>query len=427
MLPIFKPQTWARWRRRQRRLVKFSLAAFLVHIFWPRHLNIGTNLEHERHQYFIDPSRIGRVFIAANHYDSEHILESHWIPAVLALIQILGRENVFVSIAASRSSDNTLSVLWYFDQLLGQMGVERKIKLEEETHDKWVTRRPEMGDTGWVVTPVGNHKWRRIPFLASVRNQVLGPLDDPQVVNATRGFDKLLFLNDIIFTAHDALALLNTRGGDYGAVCALDFVPDRVFYDSFVMRDSRHRRVASQARYPYVGSGPTRDALLRGHPAPVTSCWNGMAAFDAKPFLSLDKPLRFRAINDTLAQRHVEASECCLIHADNPESQRRGVWVNPQVRVAYNEDVYLRMRSWPTFKDKFLGSWLNLWNDFSGMPWSKPEITSAITEWLGEDPTRRDSEPGLFCLEDEMQILTAKSWQIVRKPKGRRLQWKQDP
>jgi Cryptococcal mannosyltransferase 1 len=225
------------------------------------------------------------------------------------------------------------------------------------------------------------------------------------------------------------LTLLDTRGGDYAAACALDFLPNRWFYDTFVMRDTQHRRVSNQAQYPYFGTGSTRDALVRGDPTPVTSCWNGMAAFDAKPFLAPGKPLRFRAIDDSFAQRHVEASECCLIHVDNPETTRRGVWVNPQVRVAYHEDAYLQMKSWPTAMDRLFGAWLNFRNDITGMPWPKSWITGAVKEWLEEDPTRRGSEPGLFCLEDQMQILNAQSWQTVRKPRpaaGGRLQWKKD-
>ncbi|KAH6896399.1 cryptococcal mannosyltransferase 1-domain-containing protein, partial [Coprinopsis sp. MPI-PUGE-AT-0042] len=436
-LLVLKSQARAYRRRLLSRLFSLFLAsAFLVYILWPTLPQASTtvtqlsDLDNARNLHIIHPSRIGRVFIAANHYDSEHMLESHWIPAVLGLVQALGKENVFISIAASRSPDNTLPLLWDFAQLLKKMGVENRIKLEEETHETWANHRPDTGDKGWVITPIGNHKWRRIPFLASVRNRVFEPLDDPKVVNATRGFDKVLFLNDIIFTVEDALTLLNTRGGDYGAACAMDFLIDRKFYDTFVMRDSQQRMVANQAQYPYFGAGPTREALLRGQPVPVTSCWNGMTAFDAKPFVSRTNPLRFRGVDDTLAQHHVEASECCLIHADNPESKRKGVWVNPHVRVAYHEDAYLLMRNWPTLKDKVTGAWFNFRNDFSGMPYPKEWITNAVKNWLEEDATREGSEPGLFCLEDQMQILTAQSWQTVKKPRKNnngRLQWKQDP
>lgn len=36
--------------------------------------------------------------------------------------------------------------------------------------------------------------------------------------------------------------------------------------------------------------------------------------FDVAPFYS---GLECRGIDDSLAQKHVEASECCLIHVDN--------------------------------------------------------------------------------------------------------------
>lgn len=201
MAPILKLQSRGCQRRRQRRLLALVLTSVVsFYILWPTLLVVRASFEGKQNQQLIDTSRIGRVFIAANHYDSERVLEAYWIPAVLALIRALGRENVFVSIAASKSSDNTLSVLAHFDQLLGSMGVDRRIKLEEETHEKLVANRPEEGDKGWVLTPVGNHQWRRIPFLAGVRNRVLEPLADSRVVNATSGFDKVLFLNDIVFT-----------------------------------------------------------------------------------------------------------------------------------------------------------------------------------------------------------------------------------
>ncbi|KAH6888372.1 cryptococcal mannosyltransferase 1-domain-containing protein [Coprinopsis sp. MPI-PUGE-AT-0042] len=392
-LLVLKSQARAYRRRLLSRLFSLFLAsAFLL-----------SDLDNARNLHIIHPSRIGRVFIAANHYDSEHMLESHWIPAVLGLVQALGKENVFISIAASRSPDNTLPLLWDFAQLLKKMGVENRIKLEEETHETWANHRPDTGDKGW---------WRRIPFLASVRNRVFEPLDDPKVVNATRGFDKVLFLNDISSRCvEDALTLLNTRGGDYGAACAMYFLIDRKFYDTFVMRDSQQRMVANQANTLTLARDQPAKHSYEDNQS-LSSCWNGMTAFDAKPF------------------HHVEASECCLIHADNPESKRKGVWVNPHVRVAYHEDAYLLMRNWPTLKDKVTGAWFNFRNDFSGMPYPKEWITNAVKNWLEEDATREGSEPGLFCLEDQMQILTAQSWQTVKKPRKNnngRLQWKQDP
>ena len=59
----------------------------------------------------------------------------------------------------------------------------------------------------------------------------------------------------------------------------------------------------------------------------------------APPFTTLS-PLLFRGLPDSLAQSHLEASECCLVHADNPLSATHGVYVNPQVRVAYSQAAY---------------------------------------------------------------------------------------
>jgi hypothetical protein len=51
-------------------------------------------------------------------------------------------------------------------------------------------------------------------------------------------------------------------------------------------------------------------------------------------------PLHFRAINDNLAIDHLEASECCLIHADNPLSVSKGVFLNPNVESGYDGSSY---------------------------------------------------------------------------------------
>ena len=72
---------------------------------------------------------------------------------------------------------------------------------------------------------------------------------------------------------------------------------------------------------------------------------------DASTFYAYD--LTFRGVPDSLVSQHVEGSECCLIHADNPLSRTKGVWVNPYVRVAYSGSTYesvhphgLRLSTW---------------------------------------------------------------------------------
>ena len=80
---------------------------------------------------------------------------------------------------------------------------------------------------------------KRIAFLAEVRNRALRPLEaDPPV-----HFDKVLFLNDVMFNPVDAIQLLLSTNVDasgraqYGAVCAVDFINPFKFYDRFTTRD----------------------------------------------------------------------------------------------------------------------------------------------------------------------------------------------
>lgn len=73
-----------------------------------------------------------------------------------------------------------------------------------------------------------------------------------------------------------------------------------------------------------------------------------------------DQGLTFRAIDDSLAAKHLEGSECCLIHADNPESDTRGVYLNPNVLVGYDRRAYELVHSdgsWLTHAQILYGLW----------------------------------------------------------------------
>lgn len=139
----------------------------------------------------------GRVFIASNHWNSGKILRSHWCDAVVGLITKLGPENVYFSLYESGSWDDTKEVIRELDRRLGKLGVARNIILDETTHMDEISKPP---GEGWVETKRGKKELRRIPYLAKLRNIVLEPLEWPEVLNATHSFDKILFLNDVIFT-----------------------------------------------------------------------------------------------------------------------------------------------------------------------------------------------------------------------------------
>lgn len=134
------------------------------------------------------------------------------------------------------------------------------------------------------------------------------------------------------------------------------------------------------------------------------------AAFNAKPFQSLENPLRFRAIPDSLAGYHVEASECCLIHYDNPLSEKLGVWINPQVRVGYSQAAYsaVSLGEWPTQYELRWGNWNSKWTWWirDPGPWLKVSLRS--WQWRRQFPDLK--EPGLSCLEDLAMVLTEDGW-----------------
>ncbi|KAI5292225.1 Obg-like ATPase, partial [Ascosphaera acerosa] len=206
--------------------------------------------------------------------------------------------------------------------------------------------------------------------------------------------------------------LLNTRNGSYAAACALDFAHARAFYDSFALRDLNGKTTYSSA-YPYLSERTARNALGRGEPVPVQSCWNGLAVFDAAPFTpppppaSDGQPLRFRGISDSLAAHHVEGSECCLIHYDNPLTRSKGVWVNPHVRVGYNAAARASVdpaagARFPS-RSEAVGGWL--WSVLAaatGLPWRNGRIGREVSAWRREaagndEPGKRlDSAPQSF-------------------------------
>ena len=170
---------------------------------------------------------------------------------------------------------------------------------------------------------------RRIVTLAHVRNQALAPLFEHNNNGSSSSYDRIVYLNDIIFRLDDVVKLLNTNGGDFDAACGLDFFGR--FYDVFATREIDGRWVGS-GDYPYFADKTSQTLLRHGQPVPVYSCWNGMAVFAAQPFIN--HHLQFRAILPKEPQPPVEASECCLIFTDLREVQKDArVFINPQVKV----------------------------------------------------------------------------------------------
>ncbi|KAK3987236.1 cryptococcal mannosyltransferase 1-domain-containing protein [Cladorrhinum sp. PSN332] len=353
-----------------------------------------------------------RVFIASLHWNNEKILRSDWNKGVVELVNTFGPENVFVSVYEGGSWDDSKGALRELDQELEKIGVGKKIVLDGETHAELVAKPPAR--EGWIVTPNGKKSPRRIPYLSNLRNLSLQPLLDLAENGTT--FDHVLFLGDVVFSVPDILALLTTNSGHYAAACSLDFSKPPSFYDTFALRDSSGHEHATQT-WPYFRSSRSRKAVLSHSSAvPVSSCWNGIVAMPAPSFLGISG-LKFRGVSDTLAASHLEGSECCLIHADNPASKAKGVFLNPHVRVGYNKEAYKAVHpeggsSWLSLWQIWFGIWKNRVARWTTTSWFKEyRVRSRIAGWKnGGLPGEVREEKGDFCLINEMQVVVHNGW-----------------
>ncbi|KAJ4293217.1 hypothetical protein N0V90_008499 [Kalmusia sp. IMI 367209] len=355
------------------------------------------------------PRNAKRIYIAAQHWNTARLLRDRWNDALLALVKELGVENVYVTIYESGSYDDTKGALRELDTALGQLEVKRHITLSDISHKDEITKQPT--DHGWIKIPSGETALRRIPFLANLRNQILDTLQE--LHSQGHKFDNILFLNDVVFTPEDVLRLLNTNDGDYAAACSLDFSLPPYFYDTFALRDSQGHEAVMQT-WPYFRSSASRYATENFLPVPVASCWNGMVTMPVAPFLS-KSPIRFRGISDSLGESHLEGSECCLIHADNPLSVTNGVFLNPVVRVGYNATSFDAIHS--QYEElSMLDIWKGVWKNRI-LRWL---TTPVLKEWVVRQRVKNwrkkhgsEDEPGGFCLINEMQVIHEKGWRHV--------------
>lgn len=143
---------------------------------------------------------------------------------------------------------------------------------------------------------------------------------------------------------------------------------------------------------------------------------------DATPFYDRLSPLRFRGIPDSLATHHLEGSECCLIHADNPLSSQKGVWLNPEVRVAYNGKAYEAVHppgsaTWTTGWQRLTGKWENrMRRRLTSDGLKSRKMFHRLRSWqkgTDRDKKQKRAEPGEFCLVDEMHVIVNIGWAHV--------------
>ena len=373
-------------------LVPYVICGLLLiaGVFFPGYSNPPLRYDELRHRVLEHGETANiyneKIFIAASLYDKEgEIVSGQWGQSVLHLIDILGPQNVFLSIYENDPDPLAQAVLDSFAQNV-------------TSAKAIVTEQLDLSKLHHVSTPDGTQRLKRIEFLADVRNRALRPLyDETSIAHSTR-FDKLLYLNDIVFDPIDAANLLLSTNVDemtgrtqYRAACATDFIMPFKFYDTFATRDLEGYDMGVPFYPWFTGAGKAesrKDVLAQKDAVRVKSCWGGMVAFEAKWFqMAFDSTnstaaatlptglpkaqaahmsyhtdprdsdrdvlessqlsysnssLRFRAVHDT----YWDASECCLIHADlsamDPASlpgNETGIYMNPYIRVAYDSSV----------------------------------------------------------------------------------------
>lgn len=440
--------------RQWRRAIRYGLYAFLFVVFldifrlFGSYRTFSNNLLVQKVTHVADLPREVRnqkIYISAQFWTSEDVLASFWLTQFLKLVDVLGRENIYVSILESGSLDNTANAIRWLDFELGKLGVERTIVNDPTTHADAVNAGAvdEYGHhkSGWIETNdpnvlSGTKELRRIPYLSALRNQGLEPLIDMHMKHG-RLFDKILYLNDVYFEPSDILTLLATNEGHYDVACGIDFHYPPAFYDTFALRDLEERGPV-MATFPYFRAQSTREDILAGRPARVASCWNGVLIVDAAPYYDriegtehgqrMNAGLRFRGVPDSLALRHLEASECCLIHADLVARGHggRGIFLNPAVRVGYNAHAYALTHT--GLEKGFVSRWgyvFGVWKNrlarwksngiSSSAGQNMHEIYRRIAKWEAEGAKNGEhrKEVGGFCTIDEMHILIWNGWKHV--------------
>ncbi|ESZ92644.1 glycosyltransferase family 69 protein [Sclerotinia borealis F-4128] len=394
----FMDKSFSPWRlaskllRAFRRICKptYIFLFFILFLCW----QIILNASYTNPPKFSIPSD-EKVFIAANIVDAK-LIDGLWGDNLVALVDAIGKERVFVSVYGGPK--NSLV------RLEGRLhGVQKKIVAE-------VDDAIDLSALHRITLPSGQTRIKRIEYLADVRNKALDPITSGEM---TEKYDRVLFLNDVLFEVEGAMRLLwgtniNEEGrAEYKAVCGTDFISSWKFYDTYATRDTEGYSIGVTI-FPWFGGkgeSTSRNDVLAGKDAVrVKSCWGGIVAFDARFFQtkianttsSISKerepedsdhiyerstsptelPLKFRSEPESFW----DSSECCLIHADilatpdfpdfttnTNENWGEGIFMNPFVRVAYDARSFNNIKYAKRFERLFV-PWQAMINYLAHLP-----------------------------------------------------------
>ncbi|KAF2666517.1 hypothetical protein BT63DRAFT_426973 [Microthyrium microscopicum] len=415
-----------RWKRLIVRCILFFFIASLMLLFITPIFNPSYSIR-PAHYKGNNPHN-EKVFIAANIID-EDMIRGPWGNAVKNLVELIGPDNVYLSIYENDSGDGVKNAL-------------HELSAVVKCRSNIISGHIDLDKFPRIQILPNDSRIKRLSYLAQVRNHAIEPIEYTNATTSTSTitkFDKLLFLNDVVFSPRDAADLLFATGVSttgrttYHAACAMDYINPLKFYDRFAMRDHEYYE-AGLPFFPWFVNGGRNadsfhDVMAMSDSVRVKSCWGGMVAFEAKWFRQQDLPqkperelkaLRFRSEPDAFW----DASECCLIHADlealvtdsHLGTQAR-IFVNPYIRTAYDANTF----SWLEFTRRFerlftvphmLIGWL------LRQPWAAVRRNDPVgrtisrREWTYQAPARPPPKDQKFGIADIPQF---GRWETVQR------------
>ena len=342
-------------------------------------------------------------FVALNLFNNEAIMEQLQ-DQLLLLAEVLGEDNIYVSVWENGSRDGTKAAMAELSAALTERGVRHKVVAGNSSW--WdmcpLLATPELRracDACEFVALRNCAESVRIPVMALIRNQALlplfgvdtmeglyaraaaaaaaaaqaGPASSGGLGRATHvarhlGFThptQVVFLNDVLLYARDVVELLSTQGGRYDLACAADFESMQL-YDVWVARDLHGASLSGW--YPYVRERAAQARLVAGQPFRVYSCWNGIVALPADALVSEGllfrswRPGELRSLHAETNASHIwsdacPVSECHLVCKDLWAAGRTRIYMNPRVRVVYNAESEMSGRVWLPLINGALLSW----------------------------------------------------------------------
>lgn len=311
-----------------------------------------------------------------------------WASETLQLIDILGRQNVYVSVTENDSMDDTATKLRQFGTELKGRNIMHNVNITSGIREK------PLKDP-WRSVP------HRVGYMTNLRNGALQALEDVR-----KRFDVVVLLNDIVYHHTDVLKLVAALGGDdiktdpskdiaaqpkRRMACGLD-LDGAALYDAWVLQDRCGRPITGL--WPFFTSEEDKQAVRDGRVLEVGTCWNGIAVLDGDMFLEPSlrsdtadwdaEPLRFQQPPKCII------SECTLLPLRVTNTTGGApIVVDPTVIVAYSIRWWNYYAVW--LRMPVVNLWMSIFEERYWDLWWKMGMGKGL-RWTGLDDGREKNE-----------------------------------